>query len=176
MPVELQVIRASEFIRLGAEERLDFEASKKALEALALACRKRALDRAVLDLRHLPKVPKAQFTPTELAALVRTFQETGFSRRYRLAILYHTDPFGGVRNFEFFSRMRGLQVQAFTEFEAALHWLSEEGEGYAGSERGEVPIPITRPRQEDGKIQLQPATDQDCEPKPRKRARKRARL
>lgn len=174
MPVELQVIRASEFIRLGAEELLDFEASKKALEALALACRKRALDRAVLDLRHLPKLPKAQFTPTELAALVRSFQETGFSRRYRLALLYHTDPFGGVRNFEFFSRMRGLQVQAFTEFETALQWLSEEPEGCAGSEPGDVPI--TRSQKADGKIQLQPATDQDCGTKPRKHARKRATL
>ena len=42
MPVELQVIRASEFVCLDADELLDFEASKNALQGLAQACRKRS--------------------------------------------------------------------------------------------------------------------------------------
>ena len=40
MPVELEIIRASEFILLNPQERLDLEASKNALRALAQACRK----------------------------------------------------------------------------------------------------------------------------------------
>ena len=41
MPVELQIIQASEFVRLDASEHLDFEASKQALQSMAKACRKR---------------------------------------------------------------------------------------------------------------------------------------
>ena len=175
MPVELEVIRASEFVRLDPHERLDFEGSKKALEALAKACRKRGLDRAALDLRHLPKLPEAQFKAAELAALVRIFQEAGFSRHYRLAVLYHNDPFGGVRNFEFFSRMRGLQVQAFTEFEAALQWLSEEGRGGPKSGQGEVVIPITQPQPEGDELRTERALQPDRARSTRKRTGNRAR-
>jgi len=80
MPIELQVIRASEFIRLDARARLDLEQSKKVLEALAYACRKRGLDRAMVDLRALPFLPRPQFTPTELATLVATFRDPGLAR------------------------------------------------------------------------------------------------
>src|SRR5215471_6194447 len=101
MPVELQVIRASEFIRLDPGSHLDFEASKNVLRDLAAACRKRGLDRAMVDLRSLPVPPKPIFTTAELAALVLTFHEAGFTRQQRLAILYHSDVYGGIRNFAF---------------------------------------------------------------------------
>src|SRR5947208_11951203 len=91
MSLELQVIRASEFVCLDPDEHLDFEASKKALQLLALACHKRGLNCAVVDLRSLPVPSKPQFTKTQLAALVGTFRDAGFSRQQRLALLYHQD-------------------------------------------------------------------------------------
>lgn len=142
MPVELQVIRASEFIRLDPGSHLDFEASKNVLRGLAQACRKRGMDRAIMDLRSLPVPPKPIFTTSELAALVLTFQEAGFTKQQRLAVLYHSDVYGGIRNFAFISRMRGLKVQAFTDFEAAFLWLSEDAETAAEGEKGEVAVPI----------------------------------
>lgn len=144
MSVELQIIRASDFVRLGADELLDFDETRKALQLLAQACRKRGLDRAMLDLRALPIPAKPRFTSTELAALVGTFREAGFSRQQRLAILYQQDPHRGARTFAFISRMRGLQVQAFGDFETALYWLWEEPQ-HAQVERRErgTPIPIT---------------------------------
>lgn len=141
MPLTLHVIRASEFVRLDAEEHLDFEASKNALQGLALACRKRGLDRAMLDLRKVPVPDKPLFTASELAALVGAFRDAGFSRRQRLAILYAQDVHGGIRNFTFFSRLRGLQVQAFHDFETALLWVSEETELPAELQHG-TPVPI----------------------------------
>jgi len=144
MPMELQVIRASEFVRWDAHKHLNFEASKQALRELAVASRKRGLSCAMVDLRPVPSAPKPIFTPDELAALVRTFREAGFTRDQRLAVLYDEDPFGGVRNFAFFGRLRGLQVQAFTRFEPALSWLSELPESWTESSRGEVPIPVIR--------------------------------
>ena len=116
MPVELQIIRASEFIRLDADEHLNFTASKQVLHTLAQACRRRGLDCALLDLRPLPEQQKPQFTMTELASLVGAFREAGFTRQQRLAILYRHDLHGGIRNFAFISRLRGMQVQAFSDF------------------------------------------------------------
>ena len=142
MPVELDIIRAGEFIRLDSQKLLDLETSKQALRVLAQGCLKRGINYALLDIRSIPVPPKPQFTPNELAALVRTFQEAGFSRQQRLAVLYRKDVYGGVRNFAFFSRMRGLRVEAFTEFEEALQWLSDEAEGDSESRKDEVPIPI----------------------------------
>jgi hypothetical protein len=154
MPVELQVIRVNEFIRFDAHAHLDFAASKVALQALANACRKRGIDSALLDLRSLPVPPKPLFTPSELAALVRTFYEAGFSRQQRLAILYNLDVYGGVRNFAFISRLRGLRVQAFTDFEAALQWLSEDQQTQPESREGEVPIPIANHLTQPSKLPL----------------------
>jgi hypothetical protein len=143
MPVELQVIRASEFVCLDADELLDFEATKTALQGLAQACHKRGLDRAMLDLRDIPVPDKPHFTATELAALVGIFRDAGFTRHQRLAVLYQFDVHGGVRNFAFFGKMRGLQVQAFREFEAALQWLSEGLEDADVQEAG-APVPIAK--------------------------------
>ena len=145
MPLELQVIRASEFVRLGAAGHLNFEASKQALRMLAHACWKRGVDRALLDLRAMPIPPKPLFTPWELASLVETFREAGFTRRHRLAVLYRADLHGGARMFAFISRMRGWQVRSFAEFSEALFWLSTPGELRPERSGTEVPIKHSKP-------------------------------
>ena len=144
MPLDLQVIQASEFVCLDPHEHLDFEASKQALRTLAQACRKRGLDRALVDLRSLPVLAKPHFSKTELAALVLTFREAGFTQQQRLAALYRHDVFGGIRDFAFISRLRGLQVLAFSDFEAALKWLSDGPESQEKSCQGAVDVPITQ--------------------------------
>jgi hypothetical protein len=148
MPVELQIIRASEFICLDADEQLDFDESKQVLRNLAEACRKRGVDRALLDVRGMPVSPKPRFTPSQLAELVRTFHEAGFGKHQRLAVLYKTDPHGGARMFAFISRIQGWQVRAFTEFEEALLWLSEvTGKGATRQQEVQIPITTKRPRE-----------------------------
>ena len=141
--MELQVIRASEFIRLDVHEHLDFEASKGALQSLVLACRKRGLDRALLDLRRVPVLPQPYFTPAQITGLVSTFQTAGFGRHQRLAVLYQTDIHHRIRAFAFVNRMHGLKVQAVTDFETALAWLSEEKATPDRSGGLGVRIPIT---------------------------------
>ena len=149
MPLELQIIRASEFVRLGPENHLDMEESKKALVMIAKACRLRGINQAMLDLRHIPIPEKPLFTPTQLAELVDTFQRTGFGKHQRLAILYRSDPHHGARMFAFISKMRGCQVKAFHDFEAAITWLSEMGEEV--KESG-VSVPIVTTRRPAAKI------------------------
>jgi hypothetical protein len=128
MPLELQIIRASEFIRMSAHGHFDLAASKAALVQLVRACRKRGINQAMVDLRALPPSPKPIFTSADLAELVRAFLEAGFPREQRLAILYHSDPHYRARLFAFLTTMRGWAVRAFGDFEKALFWISKDEE------------------------------------------------
>jgi hypothetical protein len=124
MPMELQIIRAQEFIRLGAKGHFDLKASKAVLAQLAAACWKRGINQALLDLRAFQPGPKPVFTPDDLVVLVNTFREIGFTNRQRLAVLYNSDPHHRVRLFTLIAKLRGWKVQAFDSFENAFIWLS----------------------------------------------------
>jgi hypothetical protein len=137
--LELQVIKAGEFVRLDPRNHLDFEATRDALSAMARACRKRGVDRAILDLRNVPIPAKPLLTRDELSSLVETFHEAGFARHQRLAVLYRQDPHQGVRKFAFIGTLQGWNVRAFSDFEKALTWLSEDNGERQSSAR---PIPI----------------------------------
>jgi hypothetical protein len=128
MSLQVEIIRATEFIRVGAEGQFDLAASKEALASVATACRKRGIQNAVLDLRALLPGPKPVFTTADLVELVNTFPGVGFTRRLRLAILYRSDPHKRARLFAFLGMLRGWSVQAFGDFEHALLWLSKRQE------------------------------------------------
>lgn len=150
MPLELQIIRASEFIRLGAHGHYDLAASKTALAVIARACRKRGIERALMDLRALRPGPRPVFSRADLIALVNTFHEVGFTRQQRLAVLYHSDPHHRTRLFAFLSTLRGWTVRAFDDFEKALSWLSSGPETPARPTRSpaEKPISVRTPKRE----------------------------
>ena len=150
MPVELQIIHASEFIRLGAHGHFDLAASKAALAELVGACRKRGINQALMDLRALHPGPKPVFSPADLIALVNTFREIGFTHQQRLAILYGSDPHHRARLFAFLSTVRGWSVRAFANFEEALLWLSSAPETAAQLSRSPAGkrIPVRNLRQE----------------------------
>jgi hypothetical protein len=128
MPLELQIIRPPDFIRMGSLGTIDFESSKEALRQLAFTCRKRGIFRAILDVRDICVPTKPLLTTTQLAALVDTFREAGFTTSQRLAVLYRKDPHHGVRMFAFISSLKGWRVRAFDEFEKALMWLQGDDE------------------------------------------------
>ncbi|PWU13611.1 MAG: hypothetical protein C5B50_18970 [Verrucomicrobia bacterium] len=123
MPLELELIRASEFIRLNATGNFDLTASKLALIKIAQGCQKRGIDRAMLDLRELQPLPKARLSRADLIALINAFPYLGFSRTHRLALLYSADPHGRARLFAFITSMHGWQVRGFRSFEEAMLWL-----------------------------------------------------
>src|SRR5258708_3446390 len=103
MPLELQIIRAREFIRLDAHGALEVEQSRAVLKALAEACRKRGNERALLDVRDTC----TELTPSDLATLVMDFCEIGFPRSQRLAVLHTTDQNFRARLFALISNLRG---------------------------------------------------------------------
>ena len=139
MPIELQIIRAQEFIRVGAHGQFDLEASKAVLAQLARACRKRGIHQALLDVRALVPGQKPVFSPQDLVTLVNTFDEVGFKRQDRVAVLYTSDPHHRAHLFSFVATMHGWQVQAFNNFERAIFWLSATGSKSAGGAEAELP-------------------------------------
>jgi hypothetical protein len=150
MPLELHIIRATDFVRVDPKGHFDLAASKAALALLAGACRKRGINQALIDLRALQPGPKPVFTPADLVELVNTFREVGFTHQERLAILYHSDPYKRARLFAFLSTIRGWNVRAFGDFEEALLWLSSNQESPSKPTRSpaEKRIPIRVGNQE----------------------------
>ena len=144
MPTELQVIRASDFIRLGPEGQFDLAVSKALLAQLVAACRKRGIQRAMLDLRALQPGPTPVFSPTDLAHIVNTFKEMGFTREQKLAVLYGADPHHRAKMFAFISTLRGWHVAAFGTYEEAMVWLSDEehAEPDVPPQPGGEPVPL----------------------------------
>lgn len=132
--MELQIIRAQEFIRLGAHGHFDLEASKAVLAQLAAACCRRGINQALLDLRALHPGPKPVFSPNDLVTLVSIFRAVGFTHKQRLAVLYGSDPHHRARLFAFIAKLRGWKVQAFDDFEAAVLWLAGGAEPAAERE------------------------------------------
>jgi hypothetical protein len=120
MPLELQLIRAREFIRVGPRGKIDLTASRSILESLAAACRKRGIERALLDLRDV----WSDFGPEELAHCVEMFHRIGFPHVKRLALLHSGDPHRRVRLLALIGSLRGWAIRAFADFEGALDWLA----------------------------------------------------
>jgi len=142
MPLELQIIRASEFIRLGARGRLDLAGSREILRMLARACWLRGINQALLDLRDVNPGATPMLTPRDLEALVNAFCEMGFSSQLRLAVLYTSDPHRRARQFAFMTTLRGWNVTATENFEEALSWLSKGRKAEDSKEAGAQEIPI----------------------------------
>lgn len=140
MPLDLQIIRAREFIRLGPHGHLNLAASKQILAELARACRLRAIDRAMVDVRDV----KTELTPDELAELVRAFEDVGFTRSHRLALLHRGDQDHRARTFALIGKLRGWKLQAFGSFEEAILWLSANDRSKTNPATQGTPIPIRR--------------------------------
>jgi hypothetical protein len=146
MPLDLEIIRVSEFIRFGAHGRLDLAASREVLSQLAIACWRRGIHRALLDLRDVRPEPTPMLTTDDLAVLVNTFREAGFATKQRLAVLYSADPHRRARLFAFLSTLHGWNVKASDNFEELLQWLSRGEGAEQRKQAGEQEIPVRTKR------------------------------
>jgi len=142
MAMQLEIIRAAEFVRADTHGELDLAASKNAFKLIANACQLRGIQNAVMDLREFHPGPIPALTCGDLIDLINTFSEVGFTRNLRLAILYASDPHKRGQMFEFLSDLRGWNVKTFSEFEAAVMWFSERTNLPEPSQPGELLIPI----------------------------------
>jgi hypothetical protein len=145
-PTELHVIRFREFVRLDAHGQLDMAESHEALSRLAQMCRKRGLERALLDGRDI----HAQLTPDDIAALVRDLAEMGFTRNQRLALLHKGDPHRRAALFALIAKLRGWKIRAFGSFEEAVDWLSIGPDPRARPQACGEQIPLKTRKEGDG--------------------------
>jgi hypothetical protein len=101
----------------------------------------------MVDLRSLVIGPKPVFSPADLLSLVNTFHEIGFRKDQRLALLYADDRHHRAKMFAVMGSLRGWEVSAFAEYEAAINWLTLPGEtkGHEVPTAGEE-IPVGRAR------------------------------
>ena len=128
MPQKLHIVRARDFLRLDAQGTVDFESSRRGMEAVAKACVESGLDCALLDLREVQK----HLSITDLWTLASTFGQMGFQAKHRLAILHRLDAMDRADFFAMCAANRGYRVAAFDTFEDAFEWISETtpvGEG-----------------------------------------------
>jgi hypothetical protein len=137
-PMELHVIRFREFVRLDANGHLDMAESHAVLSRLAETCRKRGLERSLLDGRGI----QTELTPDEIAALVRDLAEMGFTRNQRLALLHKGDPHRRAALFALIAKLRGWKIRAFGDFEEAVDWLSSGLDSRAEPQTSAQEIPL----------------------------------
>lgn len=119
MPINLQIIRTSDFVRMNSNGEFDFQATRNMLSSIAKTCVERGIDCALIDLRHA----STSMTAADLYQLALTFREMGFHKHHRLAVLHRYRE--GERA-EFFSMLaldQGWKVRAFDEYEEAMDWF-----------------------------------------------------
>ena len=136
--MELHVIRFREFVRLDAHGHLDMAESHAVLSRLAQTCRKRGVERSLLDGRDI----QTELTPDEIATLVRDLAEMGFTRNQRLALLHKGDPHRRAALFALIAKLRGWKIRAFGDFEEAVDWLSSGPDSRARPHTGVQEVPL----------------------------------
>jgi hypothetical protein len=122
MPVDIEIIRASEFVRLGTHGKFDFKGTRAVLLKMIAACGKRHISRALIDIRDA----SSTLTRDDLVALVKVFGESVVSKRLRVAILHKSGQGDRAKLFAFLNAVQGRFMCAFETFEKALCWLSTE--------------------------------------------------
>jgi hypothetical protein len=96
MPFNLQIIRASDFVRLNGKGEYDQEETRRALTGIAMTCVGSGIHCALIDTREA----RSDMQMNDLYELAQTFKEMGFQKDHRLAIPHRSRS--GVR-VEFFA-------------------------------------------------------------------------
>src|SRR6185436_4826872 len=99
----LQIVRASDFVRLDAHGKFDFDSSRRVLEQVALACVVRGIDCALLDIRDAQR----SLSLTDLYKLAHAFPEMGFKQNQKVAVLHRYDATERAEMFAMFASDRG---------------------------------------------------------------------
>jgi hypothetical protein len=151
MPIDIEIIRASEFIRLGTHGKFDFESTRAVLLKMTDACGKRRIERALIDIRDA----SSTLTREDLVALAKVFGESVVSKRLRVAILHKNEQGGRAKLFAFLNAIQGRYMRAFETFEKALFWLSTEKDSDTQFDASAQAVPIQVPKRRLKKIPVE---------------------
>ncbi|HUH97990.1 MAG TPA: hypothetical protein VLZ89_11560 [Anaerolineales bacterium] len=124
MSTDIRIIAAHDFIKATPEGQLDFERSRQLLVEIASAAAPLADYEIILDTRKAG----TSLSETDLWYLAAELFELrkAFLHR-RTAVLCPLEQFDRAAFFALCAQNRGLEVQAFASFEAAIEWLIGNG-------------------------------------------------
>lgn len=120
MTVEVRIIPIKEFLRTDVSGNLDLERSLILLRNLVEECKKRDVDRILIDTREAT----SNASMLDVWTLAKKLTSSGL--RARVAVVNRPkDDFDRGAFLELCAMNREYQLKAFRDFEAAFTWLNE---------------------------------------------------
>ena len=124
MPVKIKIIRAREFMQISPEDDFDLKAAKHMLPKVAAARRPPADYEILIDMRRA----QWRLTMSDMWELVESLAEHDDAFKDKIALLaLPGQNFNRAEMLELCARGAGYQLEAFTSFENAIHWLFDGG-------------------------------------------------
>ena len=119
MPRTVKIIRGPDFIRAQPEGRVDVEAAERMLTEIAEVGAGLESFHVLVDIRHV----QGSLQPAELWRLAEKVARHRRTFGDRTAILTPLARFDNTRFFALCAEHRGVNIHAFTSYEAAMEWL-----------------------------------------------------
>jgi hypothetical protein len=119
MPHNVKVIRGPEFIRAQPEGRVDLAAAERLLTQIIETGSGLEGHQVLIDIRHVT----GKLEPADLWRLAEKVAKHGRTLGDRTAILCPLERFDNTRFFALCVEHRGVNIHAFTDYEAAMEWL-----------------------------------------------------
>jgi hypothetical protein len=118
----LRIVPVREFLRTDIEGHIDLQSSREVLRAIVVASAASGLYRVLIDARGAPY----SVSIADVYELADDLDTLGVTARHRIATLHQTpDGLERARYLSVLARSRGHAIRAFSDFEAAVDWLSE---------------------------------------------------
>jgi len=153
MAIEFQVLKSSEFVRVGAHGEFDWDASIVTLAKIADEFTRKGMTLAMLDVRD----GVASLTDEQVILLAGELRRMGMTPRHKLAVLHRPRPRPLADVFAAAAMLRGCDVMAFDDYERAAEWLSLSDEADPDFERDVYLGPRRGTKQKDGEPPTGPA-------------------
>lgn len=118
----MRIVPVREFLRTDVDGQIDLESSREVLKAIVRASASLGLYRVLVDARGAPH----EISIADVYDLASDLDALGVTARHRIATLHQTPE--GLERAGYFSvlaRSRGHAIRAFSDFEAAVAWLTE---------------------------------------------------
>ncbi len=122
MSINIRIIHAHEFIKATLEGQLDLDKVKRLLVEIASASGPSFHYEVIIDARKV----QSELSIADLWYVVSDLSELHEAFSRKTAVLCPVERFHFGEFLALCAQNRGLQVNAFTSFEAAMEWLIEE--------------------------------------------------
>lgn len=121
MSTNIRIIHAHEFIKATPEGQLDLDKTKELLMEIASASGPSVDYDVFLDVRKA----QLELSTTDLWYLAAELSNLRKAFARKTAVLCPVEHFDSAGFFALCAQNRGMNVNAFTSFEAAVEWLTE---------------------------------------------------